>query len=237
MSSHLHEKPSMEEMQLKLIEILTVGHETLDDEHDELVADITGIQAFLARPAKEVYSLEHQAVFYKFVNKIASAYSVVDLVVSDEKKQMYSLEMGQPLADDLSTPPPAQLEKQEGSGFMGGIFSKKKKPIPENSPYSSLLPSVNKKMAKIDRIERFIEMYAHGQELLDVVGEDSSAIIDYLAIHRQYFSYDVAYYVVRIHKQYVEMRKAKEKSSALAVSVSNQRDLYRAEQQKAFMGG
>ena len=57
MSSHLHEKPSMEEMQLKLIEILTVGHETLDDEHDELVADITGIQAFLARPAKEVYSL------------------------------------------------------------------------------------------------------------------------------------------------------------------------------------
>ena len=44
MSSHLHEKPSMEEIQNKLIEILTVGHETLDDEHDELISDINKLK-------------------------------------------------------------------------------------------------------------------------------------------------------------------------------------------------
>ncbi len=235
--SHLQDKPTMEEMQLKLIEILTVGHETLDDEHGELIKDINDLQAFLARPASEVYDLVNQSIFYEHTNRIASAYSVVDLVVSDEKKQMYSLEMGQPLADDLSTPTPAQLDKPDSGGILGGIFNRKKKPIPENSPYASLLPSVNRKMMKIDRIERFIEMFAHGQELIDVVGKDSSAIVDYLAIHRQYFSYDVGYYVVRVHKQYIEMRKAKEKSSALAVSVANARDLYRAEQQKQFTGG
>ena len=237
MSSHLHEKPSMEEIQNKLIEILTVGHETLDDEHDELISDINNLQAFLARPAMEVYSLDNQSTFFEYTNRIGSAYAVVDLVVSDEKKQMFSLQNGVALADDLSAPAPAQLEKPEGTGILGGIFNKKKKPLAENSPYESLLPTVNKKMGKTDRIERFIEYYAHGQELLDVVGKESSAIVDYLAIHRQYFSYDVAYHVVRIHKQYIEIRKAKEKSSALAVSVSNQRDLYRAEQQKQFMGG
>ncbi len=217
--------PKVEELQQQILDTLTLGHETLDVEHDKLKADIENILDFMGNTGKYVYALENEPKFTRIVTNLATALSVVDMVISEEKKDMFRVQAMMP-----ETPIVEESKEEKSSNPLSGLFGKSKRIVRKTDPYESLVPEINKKLNKSERLEKFIEMYYFGRHTADTlkplaVGEQDDALDDLLWIHKTIFPHDMAYSIIKIHKNYIELRKARERNDIKEIGISYQRDL------------
>lgn len=234
--------PNLIELQQQILDTLTLGHEILDREHEDVRKSVIEMQKFMTKDSLFVYSKKSEAEFGELVAKLSTAIATVDAVVSDDKKEMFKV---QALANNvLREQPESQLPAvtEEKKSGISGLFNKTRQVFSKSAPYESELPEINKKLDKLVRLERFIEMYHRGIETRDTISnldteQQQEIMDDYIAIHRMIFPNDMGYHIIRIHKSYVEKTKALEKERVLSLGVANQRDLLRQEEEKRRMGG
>jgi len=104
--------PSREQNQKRLIDIVRIGHDTLDKEHERLQEAVLGIYKFQAIPteseSKKIYQyeLENQEEYDKNEIIITSALGTFEPVVNDSKAKLFKLEMSIPTDVGYDMPPP-----------------------------------------------------------------------------------------------------------------------------------
>ena len=190
---------------------------------------------FMGHNGRYVYASNNESKFYDLVADLSSALATVDAVVSDEKIQMFQT---QSVLPDR----PIKTETDESkSGIVANIMGTAKKLIRKTDPYESSVPEINKKLNKIERLERFIEMFTHGTETAKIISnlpviEQDEILDDLLAMHMTIFPNDMGYHIIRIHKSYVELKKNNERDSVMKLGVSHQRDLFRQSEEERKFG-
>ena len=71
-------------------------------------------------------------------------------------------------------------------------------------------------MGKMVRFERFQEYQSYGIDLALI--SNFYTMKNYLRIHRTRFKFDIAPHILRVHRQYIEIIKEREKMGAIAMS-------------------
>jgi len=110
--------PSREYNQKRLVDIVRIGHDTLDKEHQKLMDAVIGIYNFQAIPSdgKKIYQyeIENQTEYDKNEVIITSALGTFEPVVNDSKEKLFKLEMSIPTTTNFELPPAPPLpEKTE----------------------------------------------------------------------------------------------------------------------------
>lgn len=233
--SFQNNKIDLSEIQQQILDTLTLGHETLDKEHESVKSSVTSMLKFMGNTGRFVYNPDNSSKFYDLVADLSSALATVDAVVSDEKIQMFQ-------AQSVLPDRPIKTDTEESkSGLVANIMGTAKKLIRKTDPYESAVPEINKKLNKVERLERFIEMYSHGLETAKIISnleqnEQDEILDDLLAMHMTIFPNDMGYHIIRIHKSYVELKKNNERESVMKLGVSHQRDLFRQSEEERKFG-
>lgn len=219
--------PSREQNQKKLIDIMRIGHDSLDKEHIKLQEAILGIYGFQAIPSdpktKKVYQyeIENQSQYDKHEVVITSALGTFEPVVNDSKEKLFRLEMQIPKGQTFDMPQPqAPLpEKPKGEPDKRSLLEKlkgspeKSRVITPDDPYQDGLKFLRETMHKMERFERFQEYQSYGVDL--ALTASFATMIQYLRFHRTRFKFEIAPHILRVHRQYIEIIKEREKQGAI----------------------
>ncbi len=220
--------PSREYNQKRLVDIVRIGHDTLDKEHERLQEAILGVYNFQAIPSEPKggkiyqYQIENQEQYDKHEVIITSALGTFEPVVNESKKTLFSLEMNIPQNVDYDMPPPKPItpEKDKPAEPDSRSFFDKlkgtKKPtriITEDDPYQEGLAFLKDTMGKMKRFERFQEYQAYGIDL--AIRSSFATMMMYLRFHRTRFKFEIAPHILRVHRQYIEIIKEREKFGAI----------------------
>jgi len=222
--------PSREYNQKRLVDIVRIGHDTLDKEHEKLQQAILSIYKFQLIPSdpktKQVYqyAIENQEQYDIHEVIVTSALGTFEPVVNDSKEKLFKLEMQIPqnVSYDMPpmTTPTAEQEKKAGDlKDTRSIFDKlkgspkQKRIISPNDPYEHGLEFLKDTMGKMKRFERFQEYQAYGIDL--ALRASYPTMMQYLRFHRTRFKFEIAPTILRVHRQYIEMIKEKEKWGAI----------------------
>ena len=223
--------PSREYNQKRMVDIIRIGHDTLDKEHIVLQNAILAIYRFQAIPSppesKKVYQyeIENQDEYDKNEVLITSALGIFEPVVNDSKEKLFKLELGVPqsVGYDLPTPQkPIPQTEQSNIKDTRSIFEKlkgspkQKRIITPDDPYQDGLEFLRDTMGKMVRFERFQEYQSYGIDLALI--SNFYTMKNYLRIHRTRFKFDIAPHILRVHRQYIEIIKEREKMGAIAMS-------------------
>ena len=168
--------PSREQNQKRLVDIVRIGHDTLDKEHERLQHAILSIYKFQAIPtppeSKKIYQyeLENQDEYDKNEIVITSALGTFEPVVNDSKAKLFKLEMSIPTNVGYDMPPPKEPIQEKGESEIKdtrSIIDKLKgtKPIKRiitpDDPYQDGLNFLRETMNKIPRFEWFQEYQSY----------------------------------------------------------------------------
>jgi len=220
--------PSREYNQKRMVDIVRIGHDTLDKEHEKLQEAVLGIYKFQAIPtppeSKKVYQyeIENQEEYDKNEVTITSALGVFEPVVNYSKEKLFKLEMQIPTSIEFSPPQPQKpVEEKEKENVKDtrSIFEKlkgspkKNRVITPDDPYQDGLQYLRDIMGKMDRFERFQEYQSYGIDLALTANFDMMK--NYLRFHRTRFRFEIAPHIVKTHRQYIEIIKEKEKIGAI----------------------
>ena len=219
--------PSREQNQKKLIDIMRIGHDSLDKEHIKLQEAILGIYSFQAIPSdpktKKVYQyeIENQNQYDAHEVIITSALGTFEPVVNDSKEKLFRLEMQIPKgqAFDMPSPQVPLAEKPKNEPDTRSLIEKikgspeKSRTITPDDPYQDGLKFLRETMHKMVRFERFQEYQAYGVDL--ALTASFPTMIQYLRFHRTRFKFEIAPHILRVHRQYVEIIKEREKQGAI----------------------
>jgi hypothetical protein len=91
----------------------------------------------------------------------------------------------------------------------------KSRVITPDDPYQDGLKYLRGIMAKMDRFERFVEYQAYGVDL--ALRASYTMMQQYLQFHRTRFKFDIAPTILKVHRQYIEIIKEREKLGAIQV--------------------
>ncbi len=219
--------PSREQNQKKLVDIIRIGHDSLDREHTKLQEAILGIYKFQTIPSDPKtgniyqYELENQSQFDKHEVVITSALGTFEPVVNESKEKLFRLEMQIPKTPPLDMPmPQAPLtEKKKGEPDTRSLMEKikgtpeKSRIVTPDDPYQDGLKYLREIMAKMDRFERFVEYQAYGVDL--GLRANFTMMQQYLQFHRTRFKFEIAPTILKVHRQYIEIIKEREKQGAV----------------------
>jgi len=226
--------------QKKLIDIIRIGHDTLEKEHQKLQDAVTAIIEFQLIPSeKEIkkvyqYEPENQHQYTKHEMTIASALSTFEPVINDSKNTLFTLEMQIPHDTSYDMPPPAQPIQTEGKSEGNENRSiwdkirntpKRTRIITEDDPYQDAIPFMRKTMSKMDRLLIFMEYQAYG--INHSLTRSFPYMTSYLQIHRTRFRFDMAPEIIRVHKQWIEIIKAKEKMGAISFAMKLDDEIFK----------
>lgn len=228
MSTPATHKPTLEEIQGQELELLTLGHEVLDKEHEKVKSDINDVIRFLANDGAYVYDPANQKQFYDIVNNLMSALAIVDVVVEDSRMKAY-------LTQNQLQEPQSNIITE-----VANTLTRKKNEPKKTDPHEDSIIEFHRKLHKVERVERFTDHYAHALEsakILRILDDDeyNDAMNDLVAIHRTIFPSEMGLHIIRIHRLYIEMRKTKEREEVLTLGISHNKDLYRQKEQEKFM--
>ncbi len=172
--------PSREANHKRLVDIVRIGHDTLDKEHERLQEAILKIYKFQAIPNDPdvgkvyQYQLENQEQYDKEEVIITSALGTFEPVVNDSKAKLFKLEMQIPTDVSMDMPPPKIPLQEKGESNIKdtrSIFDKikgvpkKKRIITPDDPYQDGLEFLRDTMSKMQRFERFQEYQSYGVDL------------------------------------------------------------------------
>ena len=228
MSEYTPPPPSREYNQKRLVDIVRIGHDTLDKEHEKLQEAILGIYRFQAIPSpqesKKVYQyeIENQDEYDKNEVLITSALGTFEPVVNDSKEKLFRLEMSIPTSTSFEIPTPQKpIEEKTQEKDTKSIFDKlkgspkKSRIITPDDPYQDGLRFLRNTMKKMERFERFQEYQSYGIDL--ALNASFSTMKQYLRFHRTRFKFEIAPHILRVHRQYIEIIKEREKMGAIAM--------------------
>lgn len=233
--------PSREYNQKRVVDIVRIGHDTLDKEHKKLQEAVKGIYNFQAIPNNPStgkiyqYELENQHLFDEFEVLISSVLGVFEPVVNESKKNLFSLEMGIPQGTEYDMPPQptpkdtGQDYIKDSRSFMDKLkgVQKQKRIIMPHDPYEHGIEFLTKTMEKMDTFELFVEYQAFGVDLMTGAFPASSyGMMYYLTFHRNRFKHFIAPTILRVHRQYIEMIKKREKEGAIKMAKGMDEELY-----------
>jgi len=228
MSSFNPPSPSREYNQKRLVDIVRIGHDTLDKEHERLQEAILGVYRFQAIPSDPKggkiyqYQIENQEQYDKHEVIITSALGTFEPVVNESKKTLFSLEMNIPQNVDYDMPPPKPItptkekpEEPDNRSFFDKLKGTKKptRIITEDDPYQEGLAFLKDTMGKMKRFERFQEYQSYGIDL--AIKSSFATMMMYLRFHRTRFKFEIAPHILRVHRQYIEIIKEREKFGAI----------------------
>lgn len=230
--------PSREYNQKRLVDIVRIGHDTLDKEHQKLMDAVIGIYNFQAIPSsgKKIYQyeIENQTEYDKNEVIITSALGTFEPVVNDSKEKLFKLEMSIPTTTNFELPPPAPVpepEKKEEKTVDTRSFFEKFKGTPKptriitpDDPYQDGLKYLREIMSKMMRFERFQEYQAYGIDIALTAGYETMK--QYLHLHRTRFKFEIAPTVIKVHRQYIELIKEKEKMGAIQIGAKMDAELF-----------
>jgi len=231
--------PSREQNQKRMIDIVRIGHDTLDKEHIKLMDAVLAIFRFQAIPSdpetKKVYQyeIENQEEYDKNEITITSALGTFEPVVNDSKAKLFKLEMTIPTDVGYDMPPPKKPIEEKGESQIKdtrSIIDKLKgaKPtkriITPDDPYQDGLNFLRETMGKIPRFERFEEYQSYGIDL--AYNASFKTMKNYLRFHRTRFKFEIAPTIIRVHRQYIEIIKEKEKMGAIAMGRKMDEELF-----------
>lgn len=172
----------------ELFEIQTYYHRFYDDEVDELVGAIKGLQAFWQnnKVGKEVHELTEKEIdvlypyldstqhyFNEFSAIVSKGIAVIPQVIMDIRKETYPFENMESLMNIPKTPPPPEPKPSFFSPITNAF---KKTPFDANSPYRLS----NKRTKYLEKIEEkwvLINEYqtkgttTWSRLILDVIGQ------------------------------------------------------------------
>lgn len=229
MSSFSPPPPSREYNQKRAIDIVRIGHDTLDKEHERLQEAILGVYNFQAIPSEPKsgkvyqYEIENQPQYDKHEVIITSALGTFEPVVNESKKTLFKLEMNIPTDVDYDMPPPKPSKKDEPQAvdtrsFMDKLkgTSKPVRTIIADDPYQEGLDFLKETMGKLQRFERFQEYQSYGIDL--ALKSSFETMMMYLRFHRTRFKFEIAPHIIRVHRQYIEIIKEREKFGAIKIA-------------------
>ncbi len=233
--------PSREYNQKRLVDIVRIGHDTLDKEHEKLQESILAIYRFQAIPtppeSKKVYQYENenQEEYDKNEVIITSALGTFEPVVNDSKERLFRLEMQIPTSSSYDMPPPQKPVEEKGEGTIKdtrSIFEKlkgnpkQKRIITPDDPYQDGLKFLRDTMGKMQRFERFQEYQSYGIDL--ALTASLKTMINYLRFHRTRFKFEIAPHILRVHRQYIEIIKEREKMGAIQMGKKLDEELWQS---------
>jgi len=222
---------SREYNQKRMVDIVRIGHDTLDKEHEKLQEAVLAIYKFQAIPSepesKKVYQyeIENQEQYDKNEVIITSALGVFEPVVNYSKEKLFKLEMQIPTSIEFNPPQPQKPieekpeSKESKQKDTRSIFEKlkgspqKNRVITPDDPYQDGLEYLRGIMGKMDRFERFQEYQSYGIDL--ALTASFEMMKNYLRIHRTRFRFEIAPHIIKTHRQYIEIIKEKEKIGAI----------------------
>lgn len=231
--------PSREYNHKRLVDIIRIGHDTLDKKHTQLEDAIRGVFEFQNIPSipetKKVYQYEidNQNEYNKFEITISSALGTFEPVVNESKRKLFQLEMQIPTGTDFDMPPPMIKPKETGQDDVKDNRSlieklqrkpKQKRIITPDDPYQDGLQNLRDIMNKIVRFERFQEYQAYGIDL--ALKANFYTMLSYLKFHRTRFRFETAPTILRVHRQFIEMIKEKEKQGAIVMGAKIDEEMW-----------
>jgi len=223
--------PSREANHKRLVDIVRIGHDTLDKEHQILQQSILEIYKFQAIPNDPEsgkvyqYKLANQEKYDKHEVIITSALGTFEPVVNDSKAKLFKLEMQIPTDVSMDMPPPKMPLQDKGESQINDTRSiidkikgvpKKKRIITPDDPYQDGLAFLRDTMGKMQRFERFQEYQSYGVDL--ALTASFYTMMNYLQFHRTRFKFEIAPTIIRVHKQYIELIKQREKEGAILMA-------------------
>jgi len=219
---------TLEQIQTKILDTLTVGHEQLDKEHAKVKDDVNAVITFLAHDGDYLYNKDNQTEFYKVVNNLSSALAVVDVVVADDRMKSYLAQNNIP-----------QPETGIIQGAIDTVTRKKHEPK-KTDIYEDSIIEFHKKLKKKDVVKSLIHHYTHAMEdrkILRDLDDDEyhDAMNDLASIHRTIMPDEMGYHIIQIHRQYIELLKSLERKDVLQLGISNMVDLKREKEASKFM--
>jgi len=222
---------SREQNQKRLVDIMRIGHDSLDREHTKLMEAILSIYKFQLIPSdpktKKVYQyeIENQTQFDMHEVIVTSALGTFEPVVNESKEKLFKLEMQIPqgLKFDMPTPqaPLVAPDKTKDQPDKRSLLEKIKgtpekiRTITPDDPYQDGLKYLREIMAKMDRFERFVEYQSYGVDL--ALRASFETMMQYLRFHRTRFKFEIAPHIIKVHRQYIEIIKEREKLGAIQV--------------------
>lgn len=220
--------PSREYNHKRLVDIVRIGHDTLDKKHYQLELAVRGIYDFqniISNPeSKKVYQyeIENQGEYNKFEITISSALGTFEPVINESKRKLFQLEMQIPQGIGYDMPPPMKKPQDTGQDQIKDTRSlidklkgkpAQKRIITPDDPYQDGLEFLRETMHKMKRFERFQEYQAYGIDL--ALRANFLTMLHYLKFHRTRFRFEIAPTILRVHRQFVEMIKEREKQGAI----------------------
>ena len=235
-------KPASRELnQKRLVDIVRIGHDTLDKEHEKLQNAILGIINFQLIESNKTtgkvyqYMVENQQEYNKHEIIVLSALSSFEPVINDSKNNLFKLEMQVPTDTSFDMPPPMQPIKPTGKDSetkdRRSIFQKlrgtpkQKRIITPDDPYQDGLPFLRETKSKIARLNIFVEYQAYGIDL--AVRSNFDVMINYLRFHRTRFRFDMSPTILRVHKQWIELVKTQEKMGAIRIASKIDEEMFK----------
>ncbi len=220
--------PSREYNHKRLVDIIRIGHDTLFKEHKQLQDAIIGIYNFQAIPSDEgskkiyQYELVNQPEYDKHEIIISSIMGVFEQVVNDSKAKLFALEMQIPTGTEYDMPPsqtPVQDKGESNIKDTRSIFEKlkgspkQKRVITPEDQYQDGLDFLRQTMKKMGRLERFQEYQSYGIDRALTAQFETMQF--YLQFHRTRFRFEIAQPILRVHRQYCDLIKEREKLGAI----------------------
>jgi len=222
---------SREQNQKRLVDIMRIGHDSLDREHTKLMEAILSIYKFQLIPSdpktKKVYQyeIENQPQFDMHEVAVTSALGCFEPVVNESKEKLFKLEMQIPQGTkfDMPTPqaPLVAPDKKKDEPDKRSLLEKikgtpeKTRVITPDDPYQDGLKYLREIMGKMDRFERFVEYQSYGVDL--ALKASFETMMQYLRFHRTRFKFEIAPHIIKVHRQYIEIIKEREKLGAIQV--------------------
>jgi len=232
---------SRELNQKRLVDIVRIGHDTLDKEHQLLQNAILGIinfQLIESDPKSGKvyqYMIDNQEEYNEHEVIICSALNSFEPVINDSKNNLFKLEMQIPSDVSFDMPPPIQPMKQKGNEAetkdTRSLFEKMKgtpkktRLVTPDDPYQDGLPFLRETKLKMDRLHRFIEYQAYGIDL--AMKAPYLTMLSYLRFHRTRFRFDMVPTILRVHKQWIELVKANEKIGAIRIASKLDEEIFK----------
>lgn len=220
--------PSREQNQKRLVDIMRIGHDSLDREHTKLQEAILGLYKFQAIPSDQKtnkvyqYQIENQSQFDMHEVIVTSALGTFEPVVNESKEKLFKLEMQIPSQSfDMPKPQAPLPEEKKNEPDKRSLFEKikgtpeKTRLITPDDPYQDGLKYLREIMGKMDRFERFVEYQSYGVDL--ALRANFIMMQQYLQFHRTRFKFEIAPAILKVHRQFIEIIKEREKLGAIQV--------------------
>jgi len=224
--------------QKRAMDIIRIGHDTLDDEHKLLQQAVLGIYRFQSIPSNKLdgkvyqYEIENQEEYNLYEIVLTTAIGLFEPVINHSKQMLFKLEMGIPTDYDFDMPQSTQKISNDAPDAPDtrSIFQKiqgkpkRKRIITKEDPYQHGLELIDDTMKKMGRFQRFQEYQAYGVDLALTAKFDT--MMAYLQLHRTRFKFEIAPTIIRVHKQYIEMVKTTEKQGAIQMAMKINDELF-----------